>query len=96
MRVRKPSLPVTLARIVLFTFLFTLLAFAVSLFASIAWLLIGSATRGGTPDLTIAYRTVGVRVAAIAAPLAFAGAAFFEVRAYLRARDAARPLTFRA
>ena len=91
---RRPSLLLTIGRILLATLLVTALAFALTLLVSIVSLAIISAVRHGTQDMSIAYRVIGVRVAMVAAPLAFIVVGIHQLRDYFRARSHAHPLKF--
>jgi hypothetical protein len=91
---RRPSLLATIGRIVIATLLFTALAFALTLLVSIISLAIISAVRHASLDMSIAYRVIGVRVAMVAAPLAFIVVGAHQLRDYFRARSEARPLKF--
>ncbi len=67
-------------RVVLVTFLLTLLSFAVCLLLGIAGLLAVAALHGGHPNMTIAYRQFALPAAAIAAAAAVLGTIVLEVR----------------
>jgi branched-subunit amino acid ABC-type transport system permease component len=67
-------------RVLLVTFVGTLLAFAVSMFLAIIGTVIVAALRGVHPDMTVAYRHVALPVAAVAGSLIFVLALVLEVR----------------
>jgi hypothetical protein len=94
MALHRPSLPVTVARIIVLTVAATALSFAVTLLVSIISLALISALRHVSMDMSIAYRVIGVRAAMIAAPLALVIIGAVELRTYVRARNEARPLKF--
>jgi hypothetical protein len=68
------------ARVLLVTFLLTLLAFAVSLLLGILGLVITARVRGVHPNLTTAYRHIALPAAAVAAAIVLVSAAVIEVR----------------
>jgi len=73
-------------RVVLITFLFTLLTFAVSLFIGIVGTVIFSWLRGGSANVTLAYRHVALPSAAIGAGIALVMMAVIEIRRYRQNR----------
>lgn len=75
-----------LARILLLTFLGTLLCFAVTLLLSLIGTATVAAIRGVHPDMRIAYRHFAVPMAAVEAVVIFIFATVLEVRHYQRAR----------
>jgi hypothetical protein len=70
----------------LIAFLLVLLLFAVSLLLAIAGLVIAALTRGGTVDMTFAYRDIAVPVAIVAGPFVLVAAFVLEIRHYRRAK----------
>jgi hypothetical protein len=74
----------------LFTFITTLLSFAVSLFLGILGTLVAARLRGIQPDMTFAYRHVALPVAATVVAIVFVSACIMEVRHYRQARALAR------
>ena len=70
------------ARVLLVTFLFTLLSFAVSLLLGIVGIVILSRMRQIHPNMTLAYRHVALPVAASVAAVAFIASVVIEVRNY--------------
>jgi hypothetical protein len=70
------------ARALLVTVLLTMLAFAVSLFLGILGVLVGARLRGGTPNMSIAYRDVAIPVAAVIGVIVLVSAMSMEVRHY--------------
>jgi surface polysaccharide O-acyltransferase-like enzyme len=74
------------ARALLVTVLLTILAFAVSLFLGIIGVLLGAKLRGGTPNMSIAYREVAIPVAAIVGVIVLVSAMVMEIRHYRQAK----------
>jgi ABC-type nickel/cobalt efflux system permease component RcnA len=69
-------------RVLLVTFLGTLLSFAVSLLLTIIGMMIVSAVRGVHPDMTIAYRHIAIPMAVTAGAIIFVLALTMEIRHY--------------
>jgi hypothetical protein len=67
-------------RVLLVTFLLTLLAFAVCLLLGIIGLVIGAWLRGVHPNMAVAYRQFAFPAAAIAAVIALIASIAIEVR----------------
>lgn len=68
-------------RVLLVTFLLTLLSFAVCLLLGILGLVISALWRGVHPNMAVAYRQFAFPAAAIAAVIALVAAVAIEVRA---------------
>lgn len=77
-------------RVLLATFLLTLLSFAVSLLLGILSLVIGAELRGAHPDLTFAYRHIAPPVAVVAGAIVLLVVSFIEVRHYRQAKALAQ------
>lgn len=75
-----------LARILLLTFLGTLLCFAVTLLISLIGTVAMAALHGVHPDMRTAYRHFAVPMAAVEGVVIFICATVLEVRHYHRAR----------
>jgi hypothetical protein len=73
-------------RVLMVTFLLTLLAFAVSLFLAIVGLLIAGAVSGSRPDMPIAYRHIALPFAAAMALVVLIAATVVEIRRFRQAR----------
>jgi hypothetical protein len=73
-------------RVLLLTFLLTLLAFAVSLLLGISGMVIVSRLRNSHPDMTLAYRHIALPIALAAAAVALAVTTVLEIRNYRQAR----------
>jgi amino acid transporter len=69
-------------RIVLVTFIVTLLSFAVSLLLGIFGVLLAAKLRGVHPNMTLAYRDVALPVAGIVAAIVLVSATVMEVHHY--------------
>lgn len=74
------------ARILVVTFIGTLLCFAVSLLLGILGVVSVSLLRGIHPDMRIAYRMIAVPTALVAGTIIFVLAVAMEVRHYLQAK----------
>jgi len=77
-------------RVLLVTFIVTLLSFAVSLLLGILGTLLAAKLRGIQPDMAFAYRNVALPVAGMVAAIVFVSASFMEVRHYRQARALAQ------
>ena len=84
----KPRRWAVAVRIVLITFLATLVTFAVALFFGIASMVLLSLIRGGSVNMANAYRHVAVPAAALALVIALLLATRNEVREYRQASAA--------
>jgi hypothetical protein len=69
-------------RVMVVTFLITLLSFAVSLLLGILGIVITSHVHGIHPNMTLAYRHIAMPVAAFAALIALIATTILEVRSY--------------
>lgn len=78
------------ARVLLVTFIFTLLAFAVSLLLSIVGVVIVARIHGVNPDLRIAYRHVALPAALVAGSLVLVAATILEILHYRQSKALAR------
>jgi hypothetical protein len=74
------------ARVLLFTFLCTLLGFAVSLLLGLVGVVIGAKIRGGVPNMTVAYREVALPAAITIAAIVLVSTIFMEVRHYRQSK----------
>src|SRR5271169_4855224 len=73
-------------RVVLVTFLLTLLAFAVGLLLGILGIVVSARLRGIHPNMALAYRHVALPIALAAGVVALIFTAVLEVRNYRQAR----------
>jgi phosphate/sulfate permease len=83
---RKPRWYLIPLRVLLVTFLLTLLGFAVSLLLGIVGVVVGAKLRGGTPNMQIAYRDVAAPVAAAVFAIVLVSSLFMEIRNYRQAK----------
>lgn len=78
------------ARVLLVTFLLTLLSFAVSLFLGIVGLLVAGRLRGVRPNMTLAYRHVALPVAVVVATIALISLTVLEIRNFRQTKALAQ------
>jgi hypothetical protein len=83
---RRPGWYLIPARVLLVTFLLTLLAFAVSLLLGILGLVITARVRGVHPNLTTAYRHTALPVAATIGAVVLIAASVIEIRHHRQAK----------
>jgi uncharacterized BrkB/YihY/UPF0761 family membrane protein len=76
-------------RVLLVTFIGTLIAFAVILFFGILGTVAVSALRGIHPDMTIAYRQIALPAAVVAGCIIFVLALTMEIRHYRQSKTLA-------
>jgi len=76
-------------RVLLVTFIGTLISFALSLFLGIVGTVIVSAVRGVHADMTTAYRHVALPFAVVAGSIIFVLALAMEIRHYRQSRTLA-------
>jgi hypothetical protein len=76
-------------RVLLVTFIGTLLSFAVSLLLGILGTVIVSAVRHVNPNMTVAYREVALPAAVVAGGIIFVLAVAMEIRHYRQSRTLA-------
>jgi hypothetical protein len=82
-RVRWYTIPV---RVVLITFILTLLSFAICLLVSILWTVVSASFRGATPDLRIAYRQIALPLAIGIGSAVLITSTINEIRYYRRTK----------
>jgi len=73
-------------RVLLVTFIGTLIAFAVSLLLGIIGTVIVSALRHGNPNMTVAYRLIALPAAVVAGSIIFVLALTMEIRHYRQSK----------
>lgn len=83
---RLPRWYVIPLRVVLVTFLLTLLAFAVSLLLGILGIVISAHLRGFEPNMTLAYRHIALPIALVGGALTLIATAILEIRNYRQER----------
>ncbi len=81
-----PSRLAILPRVLLITFGFTGISFAVSLFVGILCMAMMGIFRGHLPDMRLAYRIFALPVAAMVGILAFVVTGIVEIRHYYQAK----------
>ena len=86
----KPRWYLIPARVLLVTFVVTLISFALSLLFGIAGVIIAAIVHGVHPDMRFAYRNVAFPVAAIVGVIALLSAIVIETRHYYQARTLQR------
>lgn len=78
----KPRWYLIPVRVLLITFLLTLLSFALSLLLGIGGLMISARLRGVHPNMTAAYRHIAFPAAAAVAAIVLISASVMEIRHY--------------
>jgi hypothetical protein len=76
-------------RVLLLTFIGTLISFAVSLLLAIIGTVAVAAVRHVHPNMTVAYRQIALPAAAVAASIIFVLALIMEIRHYLQSKTLA-------
>jgi hypothetical protein len=89
LRPRPPRWYAIPVRVVLLTFIGTLLSFAVSLLLGIVGTVIMSAVRHVHPDMTVAYRHIALPAALVAGSIIFLIASAMEIRHYRQSKTLA-------
>jgi hypothetical protein len=85
-RTRLPRWYAIPVRVLLVTFIGTLISFAVTLFLGIVGTAIMSAVRGVHPNMTIAYRQIALPVAIVAGSIIFVLALTMEIRHFRQSK----------
>jgi len=83
---RQPRWYVIPLRVLLLTFLLTLLVFAVSLLLGILGIVVSGTLRGVHPNMTSAYRHIALPIALAAGAVALVVVSVLEVRSYRQTR----------
>jgi hypothetical protein len=86
----KPRWYLIPVRVLLVSFLITLLSFAVSLLLGILGLVIASHLQGIHPNMTLAYRHIALPVGAFAAASALIATTVLEIRTYRQTKTLAQ------
>jgi zinc transporter ZupT len=76
-------------RVLLMTFIGTLICFAISLLLGILGTVIGAALRGVHPDMRTAYRLIAIPLALAAGSIVFIAALVMEIHHYRQAKTLA-------
>jgi uncharacterized BrkB/YihY/UPF0761 family membrane protein len=87
---RQPRWYVVPLRVLLLTFLLTLLTFAVSLFFGILGTVISARLHGLHPNMTLAYRHIALPIALAASVVALIVTTVLEIRNYRQSRALAQ------
>jgi uncharacterized membrane protein YeaQ/YmgE (transglycosylase-associated protein family) len=85
-KLREPHWHGVLARVLLVTFVSTLLVFAVTLLVGIVGTVLASRLQGTRPDMTVAYRYIALPTAAIAGAIVLVLALAMEIQHYRQAK----------
>ena len=83
---RRPRWFLIPLRVLLVTFLLTLLSFAVSLLLAILGIVVGARLRGVPARMTMAYRNIALPAAAVVGTIVLISAASMEIRHYRQAK----------
>jgi len=83
---RKPRWYLIPLRVLLVTFVVTLLSFAVSLLLGIFGVVLAAKIKGAHPNMTLAYRDVALPVAALVGTVVLVSSAVMEIRHYRQAK----------
>jgi hypothetical protein len=87
---RQPRWYVIPLRVLLLTFLLSLLAFAVGLLLGILGIVVSATLRGLHPNMTVAYRHIALPIALAAGAVALIVVTVLEVRSYRQNRALAQ------
>lgn len=79
---RKPSILLSVVRVVLISALLALLCFAIALFAGIIGIVVANIIRGGGLSLSLAYRHIAFPVAMIALVISLIAMGMTEMREF--------------
>jgi hypothetical protein len=85
-KARKPRWYAIPVRVLLVTFLLTLMTFALCLLASILGTVLAGKLHGYTPDLRVAYRHIALPVALVAGAVVFLVTTVMEIRHFRQAK----------
>jgi len=83
---RKPRWYMIPVRVLLVTFVVTLLSFAVSLLLGISGVILAARIKGGHPNMELAYRDVAFPIAAMVGTVVLISALVMEIRHYRQAK----------
>jgi len=83
---RRPHWYLIPVRILIVTFLVTLLSFAVSLLLGIFGVILAAKVKGVHPNLTLAYREVALPIAALVGTVVLVSSSVMEIRHYRQAK----------
>jgi hypothetical protein len=85
-KLRAPKWYGVVVRVLLVTFLLTLLTFAITLLAGIVVLAISGRAHGATPNMTVAYKYVAAPAAVLVAAVVLVATSVVEIRRYRQAK----------
>lgn len=85
-RLRKPRWYLIPVRVLLVTFVLTVISFAVCLLLGIVGIAIGAKARGIHPNMALAYRHVALPAAAAIGTIIFISSAAMEIRHYQQSK----------
>ncbi len=88
--IHKPRWSVIPVRVLLVTFVVTLLSFAVSLLLGIVGVILAAKIKGGHPNMARAYRDVAVPIAALVGTVVLISSSVMEIRVYRQAKALGR------
>ena len=77
-------------RVLLVTFVVTLLSFAVSLLLGIFGVILAAKLKGAHPDMALAYRDVALPIAALVGTVVLVSSVVMEIRHYRQAKALGR------
>ena len=83
---RKPRWYLIPVRILIVTFIVTLLSFAVSLLLGIFGVILAAKIKGVDPNMALAYRDVALPIAALVATVVLVSSSAMEIRHYRQAK----------
>ncbi len=83
---RKPRWYLIPVRVLLVTFVVTLLSFAVSLLLGILGVVLAAKIKGAHPNMALAYRDVALPIAAMVGTIVLISSAVMEIRHYRQAK----------
>ena len=83
---RKPRWYLIPVRILIVTFIVTLLSFAISLLLGIFGVILAAKVKGVDPRMALAYRDVALPIAALVATVVLVSSSAMEIRHYRRAK----------
>ena len=87
---RKPRWYLIPIRVLLVTFVVTLLSFAVSLLLGILGVILAAKMKGGHANMTLAYRDVALPIAAMVGTIVLISSVVMEIRHYRQAKALGR------
>jgi hypothetical protein len=83
---RKPRWYLIPVRVLVVTFMVSLLSFAVSLLLGISGVILAAKVKGVHPNMALAYRDVAIPIAALVGTVVLVSSAVMEIRHYRQAK----------